>query len=254
MKKLLLTIGIVLILVFFFTNINKHFFEFTQNIPILSILTKTINFREFYEEVETTSQNTKFPRKYKIQDNTVQENINKIITEQIAELLNSSEKEKREINEKIQENMQSSLSGTLYGKEYTRIDYDIKYASDEILSFILIKEEGINSTNTEIHTFNYNLKENKEIKLKDLFGNDYKKIINEKIESEILNREEENTNVKFFHKNDMLGIGEDNYFQGISENESFYINEFENVVIIFEKYSIAPGYMERPEFEIVKND
>ena len=52
----------------------------------------------------------------------------------------------------------------------------------------------------------------------------------------------------------MLGIGENNYFQGISENESFYINEFENVVIIFEKYSIAPGYMERPEFEIVKND
>ena len=68
MKKLLLTIGIVLILVFFFTNINKPFFEFTQNIPILNILTKTINFRKFYEEVETTSQNTKFPRKYKIQD------------------------------------------------------------------------------------------------------------------------------------------------------------------------------------------
>ena len=51
----------------------------------------------------------------------------------------------------------------------------------------------------------------------------------------------------------MMNIrGEDNYFHGISENQSFYINKDGNPVIIFDKYSIAAGYMGTPEFEILK--
>ena len=229
MKRLFSIIGIILLLFLILVNVSKTYFEFTQ-------------------EIESTSQSTKVPRNYNVKDSELQEEIYAIITDKISEILDSSEKDKRKIKDEIANNF---LYGTIYGKDYVRIDYDIKYVSDEILSFILIKEEGINSTDSELHTFNYNVKEKRKITLEEMLGSEYKNIINEKIYSDIENREKENENIKFFHKDDMLGVGENNYFNGISENENFYINEFENVVIIFEKYSIAPGYIGRPEFEIV---
>ena len=42
------------------------------------------------------------------------------------------------------------------------------------------------------------------------------------------------------------------YMQGNLEYIKFYINEKGRIVIVFEKYEIAPGYMGTQEFEIDK--
>ena len=39
-------------------------------------------------------------------------------------------------------------------------------------------------------------------------------------------------------------------FQGIKPDQSFFINDRGNPVIVFEKYEIAPGSMGIQEFEI----
>ena len=43
---------------------------------------------------------------------------------------------------------------------------------------------------------------------------------------------------------------EEGGFTGITEETPFYINENENLVIVFEKYQIAPGSAGDIEFEI----
>lgn len=44
---------------------------------------------------------------------------------------------------------------------------------------------------------------------------------------------------------------EEGGFETISEEQNFYINSAGNVVIVFEKYEIAPGFMGNVEFEII---
>ena len=39
-------------------------------------------------------------------------------------------------------------------------------------------------------------------------------------------------------------------FQGITEQTNFYFNEKDELVITFDEYEVAPGYMGAPEFVI----
>ena len=39
-------------------------------------------------------------------------------------------------------------------------------------------------------------------------------------------------------------------FESIDEDQTFYLNQAGNAVVVFEKYEIAPGYMGMQEFEI----
>ncbi|MBR7149052.1 MAG: DUF3298 domain-containing protein, partial [Firmicutes bacterium] len=45
-------------------------------------------------------------------------------------------------------------------------------------------------------------------------------------------------------------VSEDDVFQEISPNETFFINEDGLLVICFDKYEVAPGAMGSPEFVI----
>ena len=42
-------------------------------------------------------------------------------------------------------------------------------------------------------------------------------------------------------------------FKIIEDNQEFYFSEEGNIVIVFDKYEVAPGYMGAPEFEISKD-
>ena len=48
----------------------------------------------------------------------------------------------------------------------------------------------------------------------------------------------------------MLFFDEINIFEVLENEEKFYINEQGQVVISFDRYEIAPGYMGYPEFTI----
>jgi hypothetical protein len=39
-------------------------------------------------------------------------------------------------------------------------------------------------------------------------------------------------------------------FQSITENTTFYVNEKGHLVVVFDEYEVAPGYMGSVEFEI----
>ena len=39
-------------------------------------------------------------------------------------------------------------------------------------------------------------------------------------------------------------------YEGISDEQNFYLNKNNNLVIVFDEYDVAPGYMGTPEFVI----
>ena len=58
---------------------------------------------------------------------------------------------------------------------------------------------------------------------------------------------------KIGRHNDLLRITDDPRFKGISKNQSYYINKQGELVICFDQFEVAPGYMGNPTFTI-KND
>lgn len=87
-------------------------------------------------------------------------------------------------------------------------------------------------------TYNVSIDKGEKLQLKDLFdkGYDYKKFINEEIQKEI------NKHPDYYF------TGKEG-FQGIKDNQSFYIKDG-NLIIHFPYYEIAPYAFGMPEFEI----
>lgn len=230
-------------------NTNETFAQTVQDIPMIGNVAKILTWVEYNDETDNMQRSVKIPEVVDIENSKFQNDINLKIGENVKQLLNETDNISNQIEKEIGKNSQK---GSIYGKLHVRIDYEVKYNSNNILSFILIKEEGLNTSTKEIHTYNYNLETGKELTLKDILGNDYKKIANTQIAKQIKYQEESDENKIYFHKEDQNMIGEDSFFNGIFDYQSFYINEKENPVIIFDKYAIAPGYMGTPEFEIIK--
>lgn len=230
-------------------NTNATFAEVARNVPVIREIAKVCTVSHYQEENENENLDVRVPKVTGLHNEKVEKEINEKISEKIELLLGDVTAEEKLIPIEIDE---KGYTGSIYGKTQVRIDYQIKYNQDDILSFILIKEEGLNSSSKEIYTYNINLKTGKDITLQDLLGEGYEEKVNQEILRQISKMEQENSNQRFFHKEDEDYVGEDGYFHGISEAQSFYINQKENPVIVFDKYSIAPGYMGGPEFEIKK--
>lgn len=115
--------------------------------------------------------------------------------------------------------------------------YEVKTNADHTLSikmYTYIYTGGAHGM-TRIDT--YNVKDNDQaaaITLNDLFGADYKAIIDEQIKGEIAKAPE-----NYFP----------DAFKGISDNQTFYI-ENGKAVIVFSEYEIAPYAAGSPEFTI----
>jgi hypothetical protein len=135
------------------------------------------------------------------------------------------------------------------GVEYRPYELTIDYSLKEnktshpsgIVSLIITTEGATGGTSMpRVDTYNvFNTKQAERITLSDLFGDNFKKKLDAGILAKI------NKNPGNYFKED---------FKGVNEEQDFYVEQGE-VVILFPKYSIAPGSMGTPEFHfsIAKN-
>lgn len=87
------------------------------------------------------------------------------------------------------------------------------------------------------------------VTLADLFaeGSDYLTVISENIKTQMREQMAADEGVIYFlDDEDMPEFN----FQGITEQTNFYFNEKGELVIAFDEYEVAPGYMGAPEFVI----
>lgn len=130
--------------------------------------------------------------------------------------------------------------------------FEEKYHDDKKLSFVITTTETQASTGIQKLYYNINLETGEDLTLKDLLGDNYKELVNKSVQSQIEQRMKDDENQIFFgftqDEKDMGIKG----FESIKDDQTFYINKDGNVVITFEQFEIAPGYMGVPEFEIMK--
>lgn len=120
--------------------------------------------------------------------------------------------------------------------------YIIKIENDRVLSFDVYVVNLAGSSSTTHKFYNLDKKKGELITFKSLIKDkeNYKEKINEfvKVDMEKRNGMEE-----------MFFMDE---FKGIKDEPNFYIDDEGHVIIVFDKYEIAPGCMGSPEFKLPK--
>ncbi|EFU43205.1 copper amine oxidase domain protein [Paenibacillus vortex V453] len=96
---------------------------------------------------------------------------------------------------------------------------------------------GMNNGDPRVDTYNFrNEAEAQRVTLEDLFGRDYKAIVDQAVKTAIAADQE-----NYFQHEDG--------FQGIDAGQAFYVSGG-TAYIVFQKYSIAPGAAGMPEFAV----
>ena len=131
------------------------------------------------------------------------------------------------------------------------VEYTVSYQEGTRLSLVLTTTESWAAVYAQRYYYNLDLQTGKTLTLEELLGTDWKEICNESIVAEIERRIAEEEDMMYWgYTEGDEDIDDIEGFQSVSEQTGFYINERGNVVVCFDKYEIAPGYMGMQEFEI----
>ena len=128
------------------------------------------------------------------------------------------------------------------------VNYEVKHQSEAALSLLI--DGWISWFNFEEFRqfYNIDLVSGKELTLVDLLGEDAYEYAEAEVLKQIHEMIEEDPDLLFWGINEDEDMG--NEFIGVTESTPFYINNEGKVVISYNKYDIAPGYMGIMEFEI----
>ncbi|MFY9379785.1 MAG: RsiV family protein, partial [Acutalibacteraceae bacterium] len=122
-------------------------------------------------------------------------------------------------------------------------DYEIKSSNDKYVSFLITKFETLASAYQEQYFYNIDLENGRILTLKDCFGPDYKNIVTHEVNKGISNLDKD-MNFYLFKDVDIKDL--------ITTDSAFYINEDNEIIVVFNKYEIAAGAAGMFEFPVGK--
>ncbi|WP_085834215.1 DUF3298 and DUF4163 domain-containing protein [Clostridium merdae] len=220
-------------------NISPVFAATMGNVPVVGSLVKVLTFREYTMDDGTYHANIKTPAVEGLQSNpTLQNSLNQKYMEENKKLYEEFEAEVGELKKN--------------GGGYLGIDsgYEIKCDDSTILSLgrYVVNTVGSSSTTMKYDTVD---KTNQVlITLPSLFQNDkYVEVISKNIRQQMLDQNKADPDKIYWVK----GVSDEDgtvLFQNISAEQNFYINKDHQLVISFDKYEVAPGYMGVVDFVI----
>lgn len=236
----ILVSSVVVAMVMFTVSINTStvFAQAMAKIPVVSSMVKVLTFNEKIINEDGYNANITTPA------------IEGLTNEQLQEILNVQYiEENKKLYETFMLEMQHLQEN---GGGHLGVDsgYVVKTDNDQILSIGRYVVNTVASSSTEFKYDTIDKQKEILITLPSLFKNDqYIEIISENIKEQMIEKNKLSEN-KFYW---VEGIGLDttvDLFDQIVAEQSFYINEDHKLVISFNDYEVAPGYMGVVEFII----
>lgn len=216
-------------------NISPAFADVVSDIPIVGNIVKLVTVKNYTLKKNNVEADIKVPAIEGLENKQLEENLNKEFIEN---------------GKKIYEELIEEFPSINNQMKYVGSDYKIKADNDSFLSIEIIKEEiQASSYTTKKH---YTIDKNKQIvlTLPMLFeGDNYIEEISNDIKAQMIENMKKDSNLTYFLEADENEEVIDS-FDKIKENQDFYINNDGNLVICFDQYEVAPGYMGTLEFII----
>lgn len=230
-------------------NVNPAFADASYDIPIIGQLAKIVTIKEYSEANDAHLIHVRIPAIENTGNSDLEKIINNEIETKINLLVEDAKLRAREFKDMVDKG--NFIDSTYYPMEL-EVNYEIKYKDENTLSFIIYKYESGYSFFQEKLFYNIDLKTGKEITLEDILGENYQEIASNQINEQIEYIKKTDEKAAFFDEGDNPILEHGAAFNEIDANQSYYLNDKKNPVIVFPKYSIAPGYMGELEFEILK--
>ncbi len=211
-----------------------------EQIPVLGHLIKAVTFRDYTYESDRHMADIKVP---KLQ-----------LEQQPAENQTKLEQTTKEINEEIRsitdeliEEFEKNLDDQ-EGYQDVVTDSEVLVVTEDYFTLRLNCYQGAGSGYEWNYYYTIDLHTGERLKLRDIFkeGADYITPISESIKKQMKEQMEADENVTYWLDNEI----EEWNFKQISQDESFYLNKDNHVVIAFNEGDVAPMYMGAVEFEI----
>lgn len=133
------------------------------------------------------------------------------------------------------------------GIQFSEVDYTITADTSAIVSIKTVLSSVMASSNQTFRCYTIDKKNQKLFTLSELFkDSSYIKMISDSIKEQMKTKMKDDEAVSYFIDSETEGLN----FIEIKKDQNFYINENAQLVICFDKYEVAPGYMGAQEFII----
>lgn len=219
-------------------NSSPVFAAALSKVPVVGSIVKVLTFREYTVNEDKYNADIKVPSIQGLENKALENSLNeKYLTE----------------NKKLYEEFMGDMEDLKKkgdGHLGVNSGYVVKTDNDKLLS---VERYVVNTVGSSSTTLKYDTIDKKNeilITLPSLFKNDsYVNIISENIKKQMIEQNKADEDNFYWVK----GINQDadmELFEKISNEQNFYINAEGKLVISFDKYEVAPGYMGVVEFVI----
>lgn len=215
-------------------NVSPALAQSMANVPVLGAIVEVFTVQTLTMDKDTYQAELKTPAISGLEDEGLQASLNEKYIEENKELFKQFEEDVADMEE--------------VGAGHLGIDtgYEIKTDTDQILSIARYEVNTVGSSSTTMTYDTIDKQNNVLITLPSLFKDDsYIKVISSYLTKEMKQQMADDENISYF-----AFEGPDLDFQAIQANQNFYITADHKLVISFDKYEIAPGYMGVVTFEI----
>jgi hypothetical protein len=208
-------------------NISPAFAAAAENTPIIGGLARLLIFRAYEDVTDEYALKIDGAKVTGLNNAEIENSLNEKYAAQ----------SRRMYEEFISEVDAGKKNVTLFS------NYTIKARTDMTVSIENSLFKSAASSSSELTYDTVDAKNGLYITLPMLFKDDsYIDIISGEIKAQIKKRMADNPDDKYFT--------DDEAFERIDEHQTFYINNESKLVMVFDKYAIAPGYMGAQEFVI----
>ncbi|MET3508323.1 DUF3298 and DUF4163 domain-containing protein [Halalkalibacter oceani] len=220
-------------------NISPAFAKALTDVPFIGKVVEVLTFKEYHIEEGGYQADIKVPE------------INNLADPSLAETLNQQYvKEGQALYEAFMAEMERAEAFGEDGLLKVDSGYEVKTETEQILSLGRYVEETVGSSMTTIQYDTIDKKNQVIVTLPSLFkDNSYIDTISENIKSQMTQQMNEDSSISYFVESADDPTGTEG-FSTIAAEQSFYINEENKLVISFNEYEVAPGYMGVVEFVI----
>lgn len=227
--------SVVFIAIVLMPNLSVNYAQAISKIPVIGEFVKVITIRNYWYDDGRHELTVNVPS-IEDEDGEAVLYINKDVNEMISGLI-------KQFYADIKVNGSSG-----YGS--LDVDYEVLTNTEDWFTLKLSVCETAASSNEYHKYYHIDKSSGKIVALKDIFKNDkYKDVIEREIRRQMKSQKAQDDNVEYWDEESDVGES----FTVIKDNHGFYWNKAGDLVIVYDKYEVAPGYMGTPEFVIKKN-
>ncbi|MBS4174690.1 anti-sigma-V factor rsiV [Bacillus sp. FJAT-49736] len=221
-------------------NTSPTFAKTMSEIPVVGNVVKVFTFKDYHFDDKNFNAHIQTPKVKNLENKQLESSLNQKYVEENRKLYKEFSKEMKDLKKQ--------------GGGHLGVDsgYEVKTDNDQILSIERYVTKIQASSDTTLTFDTIDKKKQILLTLPILFKNDqYIDLISENIKDQMHQQMKKDSNKIYWvsGKRD-LDIRPEEMFNKISANQNFYINKNHKLVIAFNQFDVAPGYMGTVEFVI----